>query len=262
MVISPSEEIRKYIEKNLDSGNSSSETDNLSLLRFFNQSLYNRSFQPDISGYVFISLIPPDLSGYSSSVQDFMVGTVKNFLFLAIDFATPETSIGTTDFTSGSSIVLPYAINKKSGGQMSINYIENINLNIYQYHLNWINYINDVLYGEVSPDEDKYITGAGGRFEDVGSLDYAAAAYVVKYDPRVRKLSYIAKATGLIPLNIPNKEVIGNRETLQLTILPMSYICADYIQLVFDENGNPLHVNQNNDWLFDDFKKNVISIYK
>jgi|GEM_PF-2862423 hypothetical protein len=175
------------------------------------------TFSPDINGYTLIYMIPPNLSGAGG--ESALINISQQFPFLALDFTPPETTVKTTEETSGSSISIPYSTGTSSGGQLSINYIEDSNLNVVNYHNTWVEYIKDVVYGEISPDKD-YI--------ESGELDYATSAYVIKFKPDMKTLTYIGKATGIFPMNVPSKEVIGNRQSNELSMVSCNYSCAMY----------------------------------
>ncbi len=181
----------------------------------------NQNFSPDINGYTLIYMVPPNLSGAGGT--ETLTNMARQFPFLAIDFTPPETTVKSTEETSGASIGIPYSTGTSSGGQLSINYIEDSNLNVVNYHNTWVTYMGDVIYGRLSPSE---------HYIDTGELDYATSAYVVKFKPDMKTLTYVGKATGLFPTNVPSKEIIGNRQSNELSMVGCNYVCAMYTAYV------------------------------
>lgn len=186
------------------------------------------TFQPDVTGYTLIYIVPPQ-------APEGLGGTADVFPFLALEFNPPETSVKSTEETSGSSIRIPYATGRQSGGQLSINFLEDDELSVTKFHTDWVNYISDVIYGNKSPKDPKSI-----------ELDYATCAYVVKFRPNMRDVIYVGQAKGVFPINIPSKELLGSRQTNALAMIGMNYMCADY--------NNHL----GNSWIIDDFENQVV----
>lgn len=228
-----------------------SSTDN-NMMRNFMLSQYDRSFQPDVNGYTFISIVPPMCSSddFGDANRKFMKETADRFLFLALDATPPETSIN-TDEQSGQSHSIPYATGKSSGGQLSINFIDNQHLEIHEFHHLWVKYIDRIIIGEYEPGKNK----EGKDYVDTGEVDYFGSVYISRFYPSMDEVLYIGKATGIFPLNLPTKEVIGARETNALTTIPMNYNCAYYNQ------HNLNSPDKYNKWIFDEFKTHIIDKY-
>jgi hypothetical protein len=208
----------------------------------------SKRFNPDVTGYNLIYLIAPDLSG-SEDDNEYMQDIAKASSFLALEFGPPETTVKATEESSGSSIRIPYATGKSSGGQLSINFIEDSDLNITKFHTIWVNYMADVIYGDLSPD-DKYMDPESPEF---GSLDYATSAYVVKFKPDMKTITYVGKATGIFPVNMPSKEVIGSRQSNELTMVGMNYMCADYNTIIMPEDDETYMNSYRNNWVYGEF---------
>ena len=233
-----------FIKQNFD--------DNEYMFADFVRRSRNPRFNPDVTGYNLIYLIAPDLS--SPIVKDdntFMQQIAQQSSFLAIEFGPPETTVKATEESSGASIRIPYATGKSSGGQLSINFIEDGDLNITKFHTIWVNYISDVIYGDLSPDP-KYFTPNNPEF---GALDYATSAYVVKFKPDMKTITYIGKATGIFPINMPSKEIIGSRQSNELTMVGMNYMCADYNSVIMGDNTNG-NMGRNG-WVYDEFETDM-----
>jgi hypothetical protein len=203
----------------------------------FTSQFKDTSFRPDITGYVLIYLVPPVFMGNSTIGGDYCP-------LLAIDFSPPETTVKSSDETSNAAISIPYSTGTSSGGQLSINYMEDHKLSVVKYHNEWVRHISDVVYGEKEPS-------AG--YASSGKLDYATSAYIVKFKPDMCTMVYVGKATGIFPINIPAKEVIGTRQANELTMVGCNYSCAMYTAYV---------AGGVNSWVYSNFKSDLQTFYK
>jgi hypothetical protein len=212
---------------------------------------------PDISGYNVIFLKPPILSGLLWNP----LKTVKYFyncldtVFLAQDYNPPEIQILNNEIASTMNLRVPYGVGRSSGGNFTISYLENATLDVYEMHHSWFHYIEQVILGEVQPTELYYSDK---------TLDYATCAYVIKYKPDLRSITYIGKAIGLFPVSIPTKEVVGTRNNYQTTVYTVPYICTDYQDVILKGTGSILPVSNFtgvNDWLIIDFMIDVYAMF-
>jgi len=230
---------------------------NNNVLNYFNQILYNsvvdnEEFSPDINGYTMIFLIPPYLSGYGVSDNDEkLIKTSKMSCFLAIDFTPPSIQVTASEIMARTGN-LPYGIEVISSGQMNITYLESNSLRIFSLHKSWITYIEDVTRGLVEPDS-QFIN------DEECILDYATSAYVIRFKPTRSfewgDIIYVGKAIGIFPLNMPDKEIIGRRDSHEITTLPITYTCTLYRQQVINA---PMETSG---WIFDEIKEKCFSRY-
>ena len=79
-----------------------------------------------------------------------------------------------------------------AAGEMSIRYIDNVNLDIFKTHVLWTDYINKVSRGVFSPKEE-YIKKR--------ILDYACSCYYFLCGPDGSTILYWQKLTGVFPVN-------------------------------------------------------------
>jgi len=212
---------------------------------------------PDISGYNVIFLKPPILSGLLWNP----LKTVKYFyncldtVFLAQDYNPPEIQILNNEVASTMNLRVPYGVGRSSGGNFTISYLENATLDVYEMHHTWFHYIEQVILGEVQPTELYYSDK---------TLDYATCAYIIKYKPDLRSITYIGKAIGLFPVSIPTKEVVGTRNNYQTTVYTVPYICTDYQDVILKGTESILPVSNFtgvNDWLILDFLIDVYAMF-
>jgi hypothetical protein len=238
---------RKYFEKTIKNYEKTDEGKKL-MSRFYKY--YNdKEVNYDISGFSMIFMIPPDLSGYNTvypGVKGKIDSVCKKTLYLSLDISAPESQITASELASGSSSKIPYAQFRTTGGNFNISYFDVRDLDLYWLHSQWSNYIVDTISGDVCPD-DKYITG-----DEAGAIDYATSMYFIKLKPFTTDISYIGKATGVFPLNLPNKDILGSRQNNQLSIFPINYICGDYNELLL------VHKEEDrNSWIEDEFVSDI-----
>ena len=108
----------------------------------------------------------------------------------------------------------------------TISYIENINLDIIRYHEAWHKYMNLIKRGEV----DVYSTlecqekSTRTYFLDI---PYSNSVWVAVFRPFTTEIQLLIKLTGVMPVNMPLKQVVGNRSASKMTVLNMQYKAAD-----------------------------------
>ena len=248
-------------------------------LQHFYSQLYKK-YNPDITGYTLIFMIPPEFSspsyannkkvalesfsgGFFSSIIDFLKDITglepeilnsldefaKYYPFFALDYTPPQTRVGNSQVQSRSG-ALTYASDVTESETINISFLESSPLGIYKFHLLWVEYIREILRGEIAP-ADKYLNRYNiGYF---GAQDYLASLYIVKYLPDMDTITYVAKCTGVFPLSLPSKELIGSRTTNEITILPFEYSCISFREYVEGIS--------NNDWILKELTDDVLPTY-
>ena len=213
------------------------------VLKYFYEQLYSQ-YSPDITGYTFVFMVPPDLSGYrvnkngnnlySQVDPSSYMGEVGQLItFAAVDFTPPQSQVNTETISSRSGAI-PYATEVSESEQCSVTYVDNSNLDVYMFHHLWIEYIREILEGVIEPSSE-YITPDSDNF---GAIDYAGSLYVVKYRPDMKTITFVAKCMGVFPQSLPAKELIGTRTSNELATLPFTYFCTAYREATAMESGN------------------------
>ena len=210
----------------------------VSEMKYFNNQLF-KNFSPDINGYNLVFMVPPDftflevdpMSSEYRYIQDFR----KLVTFAAVDFTPPQQQVQSETVSSRNGGI-PYATEVGPSEQCSITFIDNSSLDIFNFHLIWVDYIKKLIEGEIDvygefqgsgPGKD-FMTYDNGANELYGALDYAASAFIVKYDPSMKLIKYVGKVTGIYPQSLPSKELLGQRTSNEITTLPFTYFCAYY----------------------------------
>jgi len=212
-------------------------------IRYIYRQLLNKSFQPAVNGYCLMYMVPPALSGMSD-VSEYINSIGKMIPFFGVDVTPPNININVsqTRTISGNFI---YATGAEPQGQVSINYIDNADLQIYNLHKIWIDYIRHCILGNVKPSSE-YMPN--NKHDEFIYLDYAASIYVIQFKPTVdNNITFISKAVGVFPTSLPDKEVIGRRDSNELIMLPISYECCQYRQYIINSKNNEFK------WIYDEF---------
>jgi hypothetical protein len=215
------------------------------------------SFNPDINGYTLIFFVPPALSGLSQIQHDFQSGTqvsdgdnitdrlkqISEFItFAAIDFTPPQEQVN-TDKISSRSGAIPYATEITTSEQVTVTYLDNMDLALYKFHQIWIYYMWEILEGKIRPSDD-FIYEVETNERNFRALDYAGSFYIVKYKPDLKTITYIGKCIGVFPQSLPSKELIGQRTANELTTLPFNYLCSAYRGEVVTEGFDSWILNE------------------
>ena len=188
-------------------------------------------FSPDISGYTLIFMVPPPLTGFSSTLgnanyEQFGAGFTGELgrlvPLLATNYVPPSIQMN-------SSVL--------SGPSGSQHYPTNISIT-------GLDYIYQILEGTLEPS-DSYINNR--------MIDYMGAFYIVKWQPDMESIQYIGKAVGCMPKELPTSEVVGNRSSNELTNITFNYTVSNYFETT---------INQKNHWLFDEFQSIIMSQYQ
>ncbi len=197
------------------------------VFEFFQDSLLNK-YNPDINGYTLLFMVPPELSGLKGKhgLADSLKQNAKLVTFASVDYSPPQEQMN-TEKISGRTGGIPYATEFNISDQFSVTYIDNQDLNMYQFHQTWLYYIWDIVEGKIAPDP-KYYDPANMDTNLYGAIDYMASFYIVKYRPDLKTISYIGKCIGVFPQSLPSKELIGQRTANELTTLPFQYYVSSY----------------------------------
>lgn len=214
-------------------------------VNYFNSQLYEH-FNPDINGYTMAFMVPPPLKSIKKQ-QSYIDHFQKLVCFSAVDFSPPQRQVE-SETTSARTGGVPYATDMEPSQQCNVSFIETHNLDIYNFHSAWVQYIHDLIEGFVEPS-DEYLDYDSEKY---GGLDYAGSLFVAKFDPSLTSIKYLGKATGIFPQGLPNNELLGQRSSNELTTLPFTYKCA-----FFEES---LHSELGHHPIWEDFER-VISIY-
>jgi hypothetical protein len=209
-------------------------------MTYFNRQLLEK-FNPDINGFSLCFFLPPPFLGASVESDVFR----KLSVFAAVDFTPPVREVKTQTFDHRSAGI-PYAVELEPSEQFTVSYLDNTDMETFKFHSVWFDYIHDLTLGYVSAPSIYLDPGSGSY----GGLDYAGAIFVVKYSMSMQEIVYVGKVTGAYPQSLPNKEIIGQRITNEIVIIPFTYFAGWY-----EETTNPSHP------IWSELESNIISYY-
>lgn len=192
-------------------------------MMYFNSQLTGR-FNPDINGHTLCFMVPPpflalqDLAKYD---EEYVKLFRKLTIFSSVDFSPPQRQVQSEKFSARTGGV-SYATEVDVSTQCSVSYLDNSDLDIFNFHSIWLEFIHEILLGYIEPPEI-YLTEDDPMY---GALDYAGSIFIIKYEPSMQNILYVGKMTGVYPQSLPNKEIIGQRASNELTLIPITYICS------------------------------------
>ena len=212
-------------------------------IRYIYRQLLNKSFQPAVNGYCLMYMVPPALSGMPD-VSEYINSIGKMIPFFGVDVTPPNININVSQARTISGNFI-YATGAEPQGQVNINYIDNSDLQIYNLHKIWIDYIRHCILGDIKPTSE-YMPD--NKHDEFIYLDYAASIYIIQFKPTVdNNITFISKAVGVFPVSLPDKEIIGRRDSNELVMLPISYECCQYRQYIINSKDNEFK------WIYDEF---------
>jgi len=192
-------------------------------MMYFNSQLTGK-FNPDINGYSLCFMVPPPflaLQNIGKYNKAYIESFRKLTVFSSMDFTVPQRQVQSEKFSARTGGV-SYATEIDVSTQGSVSYIDNIDLDIFNFHSLWIDFMHELLLGYIEVPS-VYLDAKSDMY---GALDYAASMFVIKYSPTMQRILYLGKMTGVYPQTLPNKEIIGQRSSNELSIIPITYVCS------------------------------------
>lgn len=238
----------KYLNKKV-----TEETSLSKMFQYFYQQFFSTSTAFDVNGYSLIFMIPPDFSGYSNYVASegyvpkdgdtfidykspdkLIASNFKDFMIFAVEFDIPDQEVSTSEISLSFKQNIEFVSGFTTSGSMSVRYLDTSRLKMYKFHSSWIDYMKLVMSGEIEP---------AAYYYDSKEVDYMGSFFFLKFKPNMDYPTYIGKAYGVFPKNLPVKDVLGNRTENQLVMFTINYFYAMYSGnvITYDEDiyGNP-----------------------
>ena len=202
-------------------------------MMYFNSQISGR-FNPDINGYTLCFMVPPPFKALQNEGKynkEYIKLFRKLTIFSSMDFTPPQRQVQSEKFSARTGGV-SYATEIDVSTQCSVSYVDNADLDIFNFHSVWLDFMHELLLG--------YIEVPGEYMDDTselyGALDYAASMFIIKYSPSMQDILYLGKMTGIYPQGLPNKEIIGQRSSNEMSVIPITYACS-----WFEETLNKNH---------------------
>jgi hypothetical protein len=201
----------------------------------------NPNFSPHVNGFYMIHMISgtwydrfkdhqnnyTEPLGISSSTTEGILKNTNPFYMMATDIEVPDL---TEEYVSVSSRIRNSFIPSRNYfvADFNVSYIENVNLEVIRYHEAWLKYLDLLKRGEVnmynSEAECKALNPTDSVFLD---MPFTNAVWVTVFEPFTTNIQLLIKLIGVMPVNIPLKQIVGNRSQSKMTVLNMQYKAAD-----------------------------------
>lgn len=230
-----------------------------------------KTFNPHVGGYYYIQMIhgtwvdnmrklfttsigqPYNTNEFSSidKKEELLKASMGyNYGKLATDIDIPQLNME-YESISGKSRNLNYASRANFAGDFSINYIENWNNDVFRYHEMWIKYIIELRKGNIKEYNHEPPTDI---FMDI---PYFNAVWVVIFAPFTTNIRGLIKIMGVSPINLPFKQLLGDRGKNTITTLNQNYKSTDMVHKFFESDEDLV-----NSPLYHEFKYEMQQIDK
>jgi len=117
----------------------------------------------------------------------------------------------------------------------TVSYIENINMDVMRYHEAWNKYITLAKTGALN-NKSNILNCSTQKLNSDYFIDvpYANAIWIAVFKPFTTDIQLLIKIMGVMPVNNPLKQLIGNRSQSKMTVLNLSYKGADMFYKFYD----------------------------
>lgn len=139
----------------------------------------------------------------------------------------------------------------------NISYIENDNLDIAKYHEAWHKYMTLLKTGEITSGSISDCSTQALNSSYFIDVPYANAIWVAVFKPFTSDIQLLVKILGVMPQNMPLKQLIGNRSGSKMTTLNMTYKSADMYYKFYDGTEQ---VYNDKGILADSFKSEIMDL--
>ncbi len=204
-----------------------------------------KDITPHVNGYYYIhmvhgtwknDIIKQTFNGSFIKNNEFSTFTKEHFANIdssfgqfATDIDVPQINID-YESISGKNRNLNYASKLNYNGDFSINFLENNNNMIFRYHEAWYKYIDAYKKGFVKKNVAPYKDDA--YFVDVS---YYNAVWVAVFAPFTTNIRLLIKIMGAAPVNLPFKQIIGDRTKSSLSTINQTYKSNDMIYKFYED---------------------------
>lgn len=202
--------------------------------------LLDKKFNPHINGFYYVSVEPGTWVDYknrpgnycddfSSAISDFK----NNCSTYITDIDIPNLTLE-YDAVSGKARSINYATKTSFASDFSLNIMNDYDSYCLKYIDSQFKFISDFKKGTIEPEQSSlYISQSGDNFTDIPYFD---AIWVAIFKPFTFQISCLIKILGVAPVNMPFKNVMGDRAKNEITSLNMNYKSTDMFYKLYGDN--------------------------
>ena len=238
-------ELLNYINSNLSHviGNAG-DTGQYKLLYDLGLRYLDKDFSPHVNGFYYVSVdsgtwvsAAPSQNysdDYLKALSDFKI----NCSSYITDIDMPNLSLE-FDTLSGKARSLNYATKMSYSSDFSLNIINDSNNYCIKYLDCQLQFISSYRKGTIEIADDNYTSLTGPQFINIPYFD---AVWVAIFKPFSFKIDCLIKILGVAPINMPFKQIIGDRAKSSLSSLNMNYKSTDmFYKFYGDKASGPLY---------------------
>lgn len=156
------------------------------------------------------------LLNFSQSISDIDVPEPSKE-YIAVSTRQKNSFVNTRDF---------------AGSDFNLTYVENKNLDVFKYHESWHKSIELIREGLLYVPEDE---DAATQSDYLIPNPYSNAVYVLLFEPKSYKVNGIIALFGVMPVNLPFKNLIGDRSGSKVATYTMNYKFMDMQYAFYDD---------------------------
>ena len=237
-----SSELINYIQSNITSvfGNAGP-SEYYRLAYDLGLKLLDKKFNPHINGFYYVSVEPGTWATYSKNKPDnycddhlLAIADFKNNCSTYItDIDIPNLTLE-YDAVSGKARSINYATKTSFASDFSLNILNDYDSYCLKYIDCQFKFISDFKKGSIEPEGAvDYVRSTGESFTDIPYFD---AIWVAIFKPFTFQISCLIKILGVAPVNMPFKNVMGDRSKNEITSLNMNYKSTDMFYKLYGDN--------------------------
>ena len=204
----------------------------------------DKDFSPHVNGFYYVSVdsgtwvsAAPSQNysdDYLKALSDFKI----NCSSYITDIDMPNLSLE-FDTLSGKARSLNYATKMSYSSDFSLNIINDSNNYCIKYLDCQLQFISSYRKGTIEIADDNYTSLTGPQFIN---MPYFDAVWVAIFKPFSFKIDCLIKILGVAPINMPFKQIIGDRAKSSLSSLNMNYKSTDmFYKFYGDKASGPLY---------------------
>jgi hypothetical protein len=178
----------------------------------------------------------------------------NSFNMLATDIDVPDI---TQEYTSVSSRIRNSFVPSRNYfvSDFNISYIENVNLEVIRYHEAWMKFMERLKRGEVNMYAGADDCATKNTKDIFLDMPFTNAVWVAVFKPFTTDIQLLIKLMGVMPVNMPLKQIVGNRSASKMTVLNIQYKAADMFYKFYNGTKDML---EDKGLLFQSFNSEII----